>query len=246
MKMLRSLFAIALICGLANVAKADDFQMVVVDPTVPVDLIQPVFSDDFALTFPTTGPAAGCEPSQLPGVSLAGDAYTACFTGINLTGKPLTSLEIEMPVFDYPGTTTPDTPSCPTETLDAFSDVTCGLTNGGADYLLEFSGGDIPTATLFNSFCYFDPIGGGGVDCSSPAIFTIAIGIPGIDLITEGTVVDTINSDDITVKADATLTPEPSSILLLSTGVLSIGLLGAHRRRRNLVAAFPPAAANLN
>ena len=244
MKMLRYLFAIALVCGLTRVAKADDFQMVVADPTVPLDLIQPIFSDDFALTFPTTGPAAGCQQSQLPGVSLLNDAFTACFTGINLTGAPLTSLVIEFPTFTYGGGT--DTPSCPTESSDAFPGSGISCTISGGDYLLQFSGGDIPTATLFNSFCYFDPFVSGGVDCYSPAIFTIAIGIPGIDLITQGTIIDTINSDDVTAAANVIVTPEPSSILLMSTGVFSLGLFAAYRRRQILVAARPPTAANLD
>jgi hypothetical protein len=41
-------------------------------------------------------------------------------------------------------------------------------------------------------------------------------------------------------------TPEPSSFLLMSTGVLSLGLFGAYQRRRSLVAARSPNAPNFN
>ncbi len=248
MKMLRYLFVIALVCGLTHVAKADDFQMVVADPTVPLDVIQPVYTDDFALTFPISpSPAAGCgAPGQLPSSVPAG-VFSACFTGVNLTGAPLTSLQIEFPVFDYPGTSTPDLdPVCPTlSSGDDFSGIACGLTNGDADYLLSFTGGDIPTATLFNSFCYFDPFVSGAVDCYSPAIFTIAIGIPGDDLLTDG-VITTINGDDVTAVANVIVTPEPSSFLLMSTGVFSLGLFGACQRRRTLVVARQSTAASLD
>jgi hypothetical protein len=230
MKM-RHLFAIALVCGLAGVAKADDFQMVVGDPTVPFYVIQPVLTDSFSVNFPTSGPAAGCGAGQLPSGVPDPQDYTACFTGINLTGQALTSLQIEFPVFDFPGTSTPDSPSCPTlPSGNAFSNISCGLTNGGADYLLQFSGGDIPTATFYNTFCYPVPF---TVDCSSPAIFTIAIGIPGLDLIKDGTI-STIDDAGVAAAANVVTTPEPSSVLLMATGVLSIGLFGAYRRRQAL------------
>lgn len=232
MRILRYLLASVLVAGLSGVAKADDFQMVVIDPTVPVNLIQPIFSDNFALSFPTSGPAAGCKSSQLPGISDPQD-YSACFTGINLTGAPLTSLRIEFAVFDFGGV--PDTPSCPTPSTSEFPNISCGLTNGGQDYLLQFSGGDIPTATLANTFCYFSS--SNGLDCDSAAIFTIAIGIPGVTLTPQE-----INQDfntSISAQANVVTTPEPNSFWLMSTGVLSVGLFGAFRRRQ-LVALTPP------
>jgi hypothetical protein len=227
--MLRYFVAIALVSGLTHVAKADDFQMVVGDPTVPFYVIQTVLFDNFAVDFPTSGPAAGCGASgQLPSGIPDPQDYTACFTGINLTGHDMTSLQIEFPVFDYPGTSTPDTPNCPALSSGAiFSNATCGLTNGGADYLLQFSGGDIPASTS-SPICSFDTFG--TLYCTSPAIFTIAMGIPGLDLIQDGTIA-TLDSEGI--SASAGVTPEPSSIWLMLTGVLSIGLYSAHRRRQN-------------
>lgn len=236
MKMLRYLFAIVLVFGLTNAAKAGPvgFQMVVVDPTVPIDIIQPVFTDNFALTFPTSGPAAGCSTTngQLPPAD-AGENFTACFTGVNLTGAPLTSLEIELPEALIGSL------NCADATAGNDFNVSCSQTNGDTDYLFDFTGGDIPTATLANSSCFFDPIP--NVDCSSPAIFTIAIGAPGVNLITDG-VAGAINDAGVVAQGDVTLTPEPSSLLLMSTGVFSLGLFGAYRRRQNLVGA----RANLN
>jgi hypothetical protein len=244
MRKLRYLFATALVLGLTSMAKAapppppPGFQVVVVDPTVPLDVIQPVYTDDFAFTFPTAPPAAGCgAPGQLPsGVPDPGE-FVDCFTGINLTGAALTSLEIELPTASLGGAT-PNCPSLQGEGGD-FIDVSCSIVGG--DYLFDFSGGDIPTATPFNSFCYFDPFWSGDVACYSPAIFTIAIGNePGSAPIITEDVIQDIDTNGIAAVANVTVTPEPSSILLMSTGVLSLGLFAAYRRRQNLV-AVPPA-----
>lgn len=238
MRMLRYLFAIALVFGLSSAAKAagGNFQMVVVDPTVPFDVIQPVYTDTFALTFPTSGPAAGCDaPGQLPSSLPDPGDFVDCFTGINLTGNPLTALEIEF-------ATTPlgsAQPNCPTLTSDGdFPDVTCSIVNGGADYLFDFTGGNIPAATLSNSPCYFNPNSSPGNDCDSPAVFTIAIGnVQGNPPIVTEDVVQQIDTNGVSVIANA---PEPSPILLMSTGILSIGFFGVCRRRQTLAAARPP------
>jgi hypothetical protein len=220
MKMPRYQFAIVLVLGLTSVAKAGpvSFQMVVVDPNVPIDLIQPIFSTNFPLTFPTTG----CQASQ--GVDPS--VYSACFTGINLTGKALTSLDIELPV--DPGVAA----ICPSP--GSFSGVTCSSTS--TDYLFDFTGGDIPTATLFNTSCSFPK---SGPECGGLAIFTIAIGeedANGAPVVISNTYITQIDSDHITAQANAP-TPEPNSLLLMSTGVLSIGLFGAFRRRQALAVA---------
>lgn len=242
MRTLRYLLVIALLCSFTRVAKADDFQFIIADPIVPLDVVQPVTTDDFALTFS----AAGCQPGQLPsGVT----GYDDCFTGINLTGAPLTSMQIEFPVFDNPYTGTTDTPSCPTLTSgDEFSNISCTLTNDDEDYLLSFSGGDIPTATPFNTLCVPIPLAPGGGACISSAIFTIAIGIPTPpgDNPLSPTVLDQDLSTDVGTAAVAANTPEPSSFLLMSTGVLSLGLFGAYQRQRTLVTARPPTITNLS
>jgi hypothetical protein len=44
-------------------------------------------------------------------------------------------------------------------------------------------------------------------------------------------IIQNIDSNGISAVANVVLTPEPGSMLLLSTGVLSIGLFAAFRRR---------------
>jgi hypothetical protein len=75
---------------------------------------------------------------------------------------------------------------------------------------------------------YFVDFSGGNIPPGSLAasVFTIAVaGVPPEDF-----------PKDVTVVANA---PEPSSIMLLSTGVLSIGLFGVYRRRRDLCTSRP-------
>jgi hypothetical protein len=202
MKTLRYLLAIGLVCGLTGVAKADDFQMVVVDPLPnPV----PILSDSFTATL------TPCDPSQLP-PSLVG-TYLGCFTGRNETGKPITSLDILIPVFDYPANS-PQSAGCLLSGTgkDLFPSVTCGTTPDGKDYFLDFSGGHIPSVRGCDNE--------EDEDCGSAGIFTIAeAGVPAGSF------------PILSVVANA---PEPNSLWLMSTGVLSIGLFGAYRRRPTL------------
>jgi hypothetical protein len=135
--MLRGLVALALMCGLAGVAKAQagDFQMVVIDPTYTgAYSITPITSTGFTFTF------SECEsPGQLP----LGVSYDGCFTGQNETGEDITSLMIQIPVFG--GQTAGCNPS--TTVTNLFTNVTCGENADDTDYILNFSGGDIPSAT---------------------------------------------------------------------------------------------------
>jgi hypothetical protein len=228
-KMLRYLCAAALLCGLAGVAKADDFKMVVVDP--PSLNPTAITSDSFVASF------GACQANQLPS-DLVG-TYVGCFTGINLTGAPLTSLQILIPVFDYPQGS-PQTAGCPTlpNNQDLFSSITCGTTSNGLDFYVDFSGGNIPTAVNHGD-CDYDGdarnLNADDYKCDSASIFTIAeAGVPPNGF------------PDLTVQADVAVTPEPSSVLLLCTGVLSIGLFGALRRRQSLNAISPSRRTNLS
>jgi hypothetical protein len=238
MKMLRYLFAIALVCGLTRVAKADDFQMVVADPTPTLNEVHLITSDALTVTLGACNANQGVDPTL----------YLGCFTGLNLTGAPLTSLDVLVPVFNItPGVQ--DTPGCGLLSggADVFKNTpTCGVTSNGLDFYVDFSGGDLATAAN-NGDCDNDGDAGGlnqdDINCDTKSIFTIAVGF--------GTPCDTkkdckketklIESDfaDTTADANVIVTPEPSSILLMSTGVFSLGLFAAYRRRQDLGEPLP-------
>jgi hypothetical protein len=136
MKLLRYFAAIVLVCGLSAVAKADDFQMVVIDPFTGPYSINPISTNAFSFGF------SECEePGQVP----AGSTFDGCFTGQNETGAILTSLQMTIPVFDD------QTAGCsPSGTgLDLFSDVTCGENASDTEYILNFSGGTIAEGEIF-------------------------------------------------------------------------------------------------
>jgi hypothetical protein len=135
MKILRCALAIALVYGLGGTARADDFQMVVVDPTYTgTYTINPIVSDSFNFMF------TECEsPGHLP----AGVTYDGCFSGQNETGAPITSLAIEVPFFD--NQTVGCSPS--TTVTNLFTNISCGENASDTAFLLFFSGGNIPSAT---------------------------------------------------------------------------------------------------
>jgi len=208
MRMLRYLFAIVLVLGLSSVARAGgNFQMVVVDPPSYVDIIT---SPDLTVGLDP------CVPGQVPHGH--GDpTYDGCFTGLNDTGETLTSIDLLIPVI------LGFTPTCTDAPGSIFTTMSCdGLTPDGKDYIIDFSGGPgIPTATD----CDDDGDGGTGLNsddlnapCNADTIFTIAeSGAP--------------TSDFTTVAVVGGEAPEPSSLWLLSTGVLSAGFFGNWRRR---------------
>jgi len=210
--MLRYLFAIVLVLGLSSVARAGgNFQMVVVDPPSYVDIIT---SPDLTVGLDP------CVAGQVPHGH--GDpSYDGCFTGLNDTGETLTSLELLIPVI------TGFTPTCTDAPGSIFTVMSCdGKTPDGKDYIIDFSGGPgIPTATDCDG-----PGGGSDGDsgalnsddfnasCNADTIFTIAeSGAP--------------SSDFTTVSVIGVEAPEPGSLWLLSTGVLSVGLFATWRRR---------------
>jgi hypothetical protein len=184
MKILRYLVAMAVVAMMSGVAKADDFQMVVIDPSYSVNIIT-----DTSFTFAL---AACVAPGQVP----VGSDYLGCFTGQNETGSALTSLLI-----DIPALVDGQTVGCALNGggLDYFSNVTCATEPNG--YTLDFTDGSIPEG----------------------AVFTIAeAGASPSDFPTDNSAIGT------------SAAPEPNSFWLMSTGVLSIGMFGAYRRRQVL------------
>lgn len=207
MRLLRCFVAAMFALGLSALAKADDFQMVVIDPSVPAT---PVYSDDFSFTL------TPCTASQLDGLSPS--TYLGCFSGENETGQPLTSLQLLIPIFDYDNQL--DQPGCAPVAQDIFSTITCGFTSNNLDYYVDFSGGSIPSATPGS--CSGNPSDSDYAEeveeCNSASIFTIAVAdVPPADF-----------PQDIPVVANA---PEPGSIYLMVTGVALIGLGCVVRRR---------------
>jgi hypothetical protein len=220
MKILRYLIAMAIVAGLSGVAKADtfvpgDFAAVVIDPLPAPGEIHVILNTSFSVSLAT------CQADQLDGLSSSD--FVGCFTGLNASGTPMTSLSMQFPAIFLPLTGL-DTANCPKETQNIFTSLSCGFTDSThTAYVLNFSGGNIPTF-------------GHGPDCSSPgldpceqdSLFTIAIGgIPPADL-----------PQNFTAQAN-TVTPEPSSIWLAATGAMSIGLFAAFRPRQILCAPRP-------
>lgn len=221
MKILRYLIAMAMVASLPGVAKADtfvpgDFAAVVIDPIPASSEITLILNTSFPISL------APCQADQLDGLSTTD--FVGCFTGLNISGTPLTSLSMQFPAIFLPVSGL-DSAHCPTETQNIFSSISCDFTDStDTEYVLNFSGGNIP------SFGHGPDCPATGLPpaCEEDSLFTIAIGgIP-------------FNSvpQNFTAQAN-TVTPEPGSIWLMSTGALSIGLFAAFQRRQILCAPRP-------
>jgi hypothetical protein len=199
----------ALIFGLAGVAKADsiDFRMSVLDGPITGAFITD--STPFPVAF-------GNCPANLTAQGALG-----CFTGVNDTGGTITSIDL---TFDNTVSTTDptdffnflngQTPDCVPSSFFDNVNSPCFL-NGAANdptatYILDFSGGSgIP------------PVGPGST-------FYIAEFDASPDAFQGGT-----GSVTFTTAA----TPEPSSILLLFTGIGALGIFAIRQRRSPLSAS---------
>jgi hypothetical protein len=242
--MLRYLCVATLVCGMAGVAKADDFKMVVVDPTPSFGEVHDITSDSFSVTLSACHSDQGVDPTL----------YLGCFTGLNLSGAPLTNLQLLIPAFDIsPGLL--DTPGCGLVTplnLNVFPDTPqCGTTSNNQYFYVDFSGGNLPSA-VNNGDCDHDNDSGhlnqDDINCDTGSIFTIAVGF-GTACTSSAQCLDEttqLTTDFTGTEAEVNVTPEPSSVLLMSTGVLSIGLFGACRRRYSLVRRLRYPAGTLN
>jgi hypothetical protein len=142
-----------------------------------------------------------------PGQVPQGTSYVGCFTGENATGHTLSSLQMFIPV-----TGTIDC-SKSTTGLDLFTAVSCTAAQGG--YILNYTGGNIPTSNGNSP---------DNANFNRDSVFTIA-----------ESGVDPGSFPQVTANFNPVATPEPDSLLLLSTGLLSGGgLIFRDLRRRYL------------
>jgi hypothetical protein len=133
MKLLRYLPLIAAACMLSGIAKADpvDFHAVIVDPA-GFD-VHDLTTTSAIVQFQT------CDAGQLPsGIS---PSFVGCETFENLTGAPLTSLQLEFPdIGAIAGQSVDCTAAAGVPNF--FSTATCSVVNGF--FVLDYSVGSIP------------------------------------------------------------------------------------------------------
>jgi hypothetical protein len=208
MRNLRYLIAVTLFCGLTAAANAAqvNFQVIVIDPN-PANV--------FHLTDSTLQPLSvnwgSCAGNPAPITHFDG-----CFSIENETTHTITTLTLFMA-----NAQNSNPNACPTFANDAFLNApVCTNTLGG--FLVYLSGGNILPASHHNDFRDDDR----DDDDANPSIFTIGedgVNDPNRNLVTTATV----NSPT------PAATPEPNSLLLLATGVLTGGglMLGDWRRR---------------
>lgn len=141
--------------------------------------------------------------------SITGDG---CFLGINKTGVAITTLSL---IFPDTGALGGQPVTCDTSVPGSiFSSANCSLSNNGTIYTLDFSGGSIPPCTMSH---HDDE---GDDDDDHPTCGSFYIVETGVDpsVFPEGTGIPNA-------------VPEPDTMLLLSTGIATMGTLIARRRR---------------
>jgi hypothetical protein len=209
MKVLHAVFAIILLCGFTSLAKADgiDYRMNVLDPPLgsapPSYPLYTIFSQPFDVVFNL------CIAGELPPGSIL-QSGEGCFSAVNDTGAPLTSLEI---VFTDSDGAAGQTPNCTFDstnnTMNIFSSPSCNEVNG---YFVNIFQGNVGTP---------------GAIANGESFVITEVGVP----------VDQFPANAAIVPLGfVPPTPEPSSIVLLSTGVLMFGFVCV--KRRKLLSAY--------
>jgi hypothetical protein len=203
--LLRIFFVMALFCGLAPLAHAQrgvDFHVQVLDPNVCISDPSICVILDASAPINVSLDALACQVAGVPNLPSDPSTY-GCAVLFNLTLPPETITSLNLTFSGLDGLTF----ECDTKgiTGSIFSQASCGSLGSGTDAFSFFNG----------SFPFF----------SEAVIFESGVNP---DLFDNGTV--SVNQAPITVFASEV--PEPSSMLLLSTGVTMAGAYLTKQRRR--------------
>jgi hypothetical protein len=201
MKFLRYLLSVVLVCGLASFAHANS-----------VDYEQGVL--DPPPMHPT--PIFGTGPFNITfGACPSGFNFDGCFEGENVSGQTFKSLELIYPNTPALGG---QPVSCNTSLPDSiFTSANCSLTPDGKSYVLDFFGGPgLPSCRRGDDEDDDDDGDRGSTNC--------------IFIIFENGVDPSSFPEGTGVFSTTVPVPEPGTMMLLSTGISMLGLVGFKRR----------------
>ncbi|HEX3572582.1 MAG TPA: PEP-CTERM sorting domain-containing protein [Acidobacteriaceae bacterium] len=202
MKSLRSLLAATLLCGLTVIANAAPVNFQVIVIDPPTGPVTITNSTPQPLTVSWQA----CTNPSLPA------SFIDCFSAVNDTGHDITSLSLFIPLSSSdPSQACPDTAGSLTS---IFSQRDCTNVSGGL--LMNFSGGTL------NFLDHDDRHEPDGDDANTAFTIAVSLADPNLDL-PDGTLM---------INSPLAPTPEPNSLLLLSTGLLGGAMILGNRRRR--------------